>query len=339
MGSSNTPPNAFSRKTSFLLSTPLGRRSDILELQNSTQKRKLEALQVESASKLQKHALTIEALHRRIDKLESDRKRVSDENGDLKAALLEKDSLHRKHLQEQDERLQEQITRKTDLQTELSALKGQVSTLSLQLEQQQLKQKTAMENASLEVNNLKEHAKNLETLLRERENQIKEVKMMSSPTCGPQEFDPELREILKQAAKNSQVINLKYKRLLKEVQSLRNVPAEKLVLEDTLTKQQIKIDLLESIEKRCHDLETELEWLKNIRATDSSLELKETKETIDTLKEEFEALNDSNSNLLNELSSLEAERTALLKSQNTLLDKIAELENVNRTLEALLQNK
>lgn len=344
MGSTSFPngastPRSLSRTTSFLLSTPIGRRSNVLELQNSTQKRKLEALQVESASKLQKHANTIESLNQRIDKLESDRKRLFDENIRLKSAFEEQQTTFRAELQTQEQLFQDKNTLNTSLHEEVSSLKSQVNMLSMQLEQQREKYRTDVSNLQLEASSLKQQTASLEAIVENKNVVIKELQESIAKFSVSQEYDPELRDILKEAAKNSQVISIKYRRLLKEVQSLRSAPAEKLLLEEALKKQQIKLDLLESTEKRCHELELELERVKSSGMNTDNDQLKQAKETIETLREEFEALNDSNSTLHNKLSIMEAERAAFQKTRSSLLDRIAELENVNRTLETLIQNK
>ena len=329
----NTPFSlSRSASSTFTPSTPTGRRTGLLELQNSTQKRKMEALQVESASKLQKHAVTIEALHQRIDKLESDRKRLFDENMELRRTLEEQSGEFARETAEYSKAVEKQSQRSQDSQSEVSVLKGQVSKLTHLLQQEQAKYASETENARIQIQSLQESNASLETLLSERDEMIK---TSSNSLTMTEDLNPELRELLKEAAKNSQVISYKYKRLLKEVQELRLAQSDKLSLEDTVKKQSIKLELLEASEQRCHQLELELERAR--KSTAGGAQLQETRETMETLREEFEALNDSNSALLDKLSTLERERMQWQKTQNTLLDRIAELEKVNQTLESLTQ--
>ena len=66
----------------FYTSTPR-RKSLMAQVQLSSQKRRLEVLELESASKARKQASEIDTLKQRIDKLELDRKHLFDENQKL----------------------------------------------------------------------------------------------------------------------------------------------------------------------------------------------------------------------------------------------------------------
>src|SRR5258708_24776823 len=74
--------SSFSDLNPFCATTPR-RRSYIAQVQFSSQKRRLEALELESASKARKKDSQIDSLKQRIDKLELDRKQLFDENQKL----------------------------------------------------------------------------------------------------------------------------------------------------------------------------------------------------------------------------------------------------------------
>ena len=156
--------------------------------------------------------------------------------------------------------------------------------------------------------------------------------------------DDDLRNILTEAAKNSHLMGIKYKRLFKEYETLKSIHTNVANNEEKVRNLELRLTLLDPIERRCFDLEQENESLKrkfttsrdSQRAAELERELLDSQETIDSLKEEFESINESNNFLISKVNSLESERRIFQTKQNEYITKIAELEKINATLEDLL---
>jgi predicted RNase H-like nuclease (RuvC/YqgF family) len=182
-------------------------------------------------------------------------------------------------------------------------------------------------------------------MIRERDDIIKDLSSKQNfPPQSPSFKDENLRNILSEAAKNSHVIGLKYKRLLKEYDSLKSSQANLANSEDKIRNLELKVSMLETMETRCFDLEQENESLKkkfaatynNQRMVELEKRLLDSQEMIESLKEEFESINENNNTLISKVASLEAEKRANYVKSNEHISRIAELEKLYATLEELL---
>ena len=183
-------------------------------------------------------------------------------------------------------------------------------------------------------------------MVEERDDIIKDLSSKQVTQLPQQSLivDDNLRNILTEAAKNSHVMGIKYKRLLKEYEALKLTHTNVAKNEEKVRNLELRLSLLESVEKRCFGLEQENESLSRkiglSRDSQKTLELEkkllDAQEAIDSLKEEFESINESNNSLISKVNSLEVERRVFQAKQNDYVAKIAELEKVNAALEDLL---
>jgi chromosome segregation ATPase len=185
----------------------------------------------------------------------------------------------------------------------------------------------------------------MEKMIKDRDDIIRDLSSTQNPPPQSPSFkDDNLRNILSEAAKNSHVIGIKYKRLLKEYESLKSFQSNIANNEDKIRNLELRLSMLETMEKRFFDLEQENESLKRKFATtynnqkimELEKRLKESQEMIDSLKEEFESINENNNTLISKVASLEAEKKANQIKCNDMISRIAELEKLNVTLEELL---
>ena len=151
-GGNETPlprTSSFSDLNPFCTSTPR-RRTYMTQAQLSSQKRRLEALELESASKARKQASEIDSLKQRIDKLELDRKQLFDENQKLvyevkQLRLNEVKTIEDLHsevdsLKQKLEQTEEELRRtQKDYSTAEFKLNEKISDLNLQTSQARIK--------------------------------------------------------------------------------------------------------------------------------------------------------------------------------------------------------
>lgn len=182
-------------------------------------------------------------------------------------------------------------------------------------------------------------------MIQERDEIIKDLSSKQNPPpLSPSSNNDNLRSILSEAAKNSHVIGLKYKRLLKEYESLKSSHSNIAYNEDKIRSLELRLSMLETMEKRCFDLEQENETLKkkfsttynNQKIIELEKRLSDSQEMIDSLKEEFESINENNNTLISKVTFLEAERRSNQVKNNEYISRITELEKLNATLEDLL---
>ena len=149
-------------------------------------------------------------------------------------------------------------------------------------------------------------------------------------------FDEETLKILREAAENSKIMEVKYRRAKRELAAMEDARTRLLEVEDQLNSFKAKVHLLEQVEQRCFLLEEEVERLNRSQSCEKALQ--DTTSTIEALNEEFEALNESNNALINRQIGLERENKDLRNCKDSLLERISELESINVTLESVIKS-
>jgi chromosome segregation ATPase len=153
----------------------------------------------------------------------------------------------------------------------------------------------------------------------------------------PSDVSGPLGQLLREASDEKRILEIKYRRLLGQRKATEQSLQSALDGEERMRTMQVRLMVLEDTERRCFSLEQQLEALRRQPSSTPQLcqDLQAANDTVASLRDEFDALNDSNTRLLEKVATLDRERRTHREREQVLLQRIADLESINRTLEEM----